>query len=94
MTRLIGGPFSRDEVQARLVAEIETARAHGVQYWPMFLRANGEHVGCCGLRPYRLEQRIYEIGFHVRRAHWGNHPSYLLTAEAYGSIDRTPSPLW
>lgn len=71
VTRLIGGPFSPGQVQERLSREIATARSHGVQYWPVFLLATGEHVGCCGLRPYRSEERVYEIGIHLRAAYWG-----------------------
>ena len=71
VTRLIGGPFSREEVQERLAREIATMQSHGVQYWPVFLLATGEHVGCCGLRPYNVEERIYEIGVHLRKAFWG-----------------------
>jgi RimJ/RimL family protein N-acetyltransferase len=71
VTRLIGGPFSREQVRARLVREMATLREHGVQYWPIFLLATGEHVGCCGLRPYRLEERVYELGVHLRQPYWG-----------------------
>jgi RimJ/RimL family protein N-acetyltransferase len=71
VTRLIGGPFSIQQVQQRLSCEIATFRGHGVQYWPIFLLTSGEHVGCCGLRPYRLEERVYELGAHVRKLHWG-----------------------
>jgi RimJ/RimL family protein N-acetyltransferase len=72
VTRLIGGPFSEEQVRERLSREIETQRSHKVQYWPVFLLATGEHVGCSGLRPYRPEEEILEIGFHLRRAHWGH----------------------
>ena len=71
VTRLIGGPLSAAAAEARLGAEIASMRAHGVQYWPIFLLAGGEHVGCAGLRPYRAEDRIYELGFHLRPAYWG-----------------------
>ncbi len=71
VTKLIGGPFSKERVEARLVCEVSTQASHGVQYWPIFLLASGEHVGCCGLRPYKPEQNIFEIGFHIRRPHWG-----------------------
>jgi RimJ/RimL family protein N-acetyltransferase len=71
VTRLIGGPFSREQVAERLSREVATMQSHGVQYWPMFLLATGEHVGCCGIRPYKMEERIYEIGVHVRKAFWG-----------------------
>jgi [ribosomal protein S5]-alanine N-acetyltransferase len=72
VTRLIGGPFSPGQVRERLSREIATAQAHGVQYWPIFLLTTGEHVGCCGLRPYNAEEGVYEIGVHVRRVCWGN----------------------
>jgi RimJ/RimL family protein N-acetyltransferase len=71
VTEWIGGPFSEEEVRARLAREIATFAAHGVQYWPLVLRTSGEHVGCCGLRPYREKEGVYELGFHLHAAHWG-----------------------
>ncbi|HEV2387806.1 MAG TPA: GNAT family N-acetyltransferase [Candidatus Acidoferrales bacterium] len=71
VTRLIGGPFSEAEVERRLDREIAAIEASGVQYWPIFLLGGDLHVGCCGLRPYRPEGRIYELGFHIRRGFWG-----------------------
>ncbi len=71
VTRLIGGPFSQAQVKERLSREIATMRSHGVQYWPMFLLSTGECVGCCGLRPYKSDDGIFEIGIHLRRAFWG-----------------------
>jgi RimJ/RimL family protein N-acetyltransferase len=59
------------EVQERLVHEIAGQYENGVQYWPIFLRSSREHVGCCGLRPYRPPGNIYEIGFHICSRHWG-----------------------
>jgi RimJ/RimL family protein N-acetyltransferase len=70
VTRLIGGPFSSEQVRERLAREIATFREHGMQYWPIFRLATGEHVGCCGLRPYDVRERIHELGFHIRKAHW------------------------
>jgi len=70
VTRLFGGPFSHEQVMERLSREIANWQAHGIQYWPIFLLAGGEHVGCCGLRLHKPEQRILEIGYHLRRAHW------------------------
>jgi ribosomal-protein-alanine N-acetyltransferase len=71
VTRFIGGPFSPEEVREKLSEEILSMRAHNVQYWPLFLLTTGEHVGCAGLRPFRPEDDRYEIGFHLRPAHWG-----------------------
>jgi RimJ/RimL family protein N-acetyltransferase len=71
VTRFIGGPLSRAEVRERLSREMATLQSHGIQYWPIFLLATGEHVGCCGLRPYKWEERICEIGVHLRKGFWG-----------------------
>jgi RimJ/RimL family protein N-acetyltransferase len=70
VTGLIGGPFSREAILARLGREIATQRDHGIQYWPIFLLTTGEHIGCCGLRPYRDDEQVRELGFHIRSAHW------------------------
>jgi len=71
VARFIGGPFSPEMVRTRLQKEIAYMRASSVQYWPIFLLEGDQHVGCAGLRPYRLEERIYELGYHLRPAFWG-----------------------
>jgi [ribosomal protein S5]-alanine N-acetyltransferase len=72
VTKLIGGPFSQEQVQARLSLEMSNLTACGVQYWPIFLLSSDEHLGCCGLRPYQLDHGVYEVGVHIRSAHWGH----------------------
>ena len=67
----IGGPLTQAQARLRLEEQLESQRQHGFQYWPIFLRDGGEHVGCCGLRPRNPEQRILEIGFHLRPEYWG-----------------------
>lgn len=57
-------------VQDRLNREIACLKQHGFQYWPIFLREGGAHVGCCGLRPYRLENHVLELGVHLRPEFW------------------------
>ena len=71
VTRLTGGPFSAQQVRARLEREINNHEQHGVQYWPIFLAETGEHVGCCGLQPHKPAEGIYELGFQLRAAFWG-----------------------
>jgi len=68
---LIGGPFSEEAIRARLAKEIAIQRERGFQYWPVFLLEGDRHVGCAGLKPYREEERIFELGFHLRREFWG-----------------------
>ena len=52
VTRLIGGPFSDEQIRERLKKEIASMQQHGLQYWPLFLLADGDFVGCCGLRSF------------------------------------------
>jgi len=65
------GPLLDGQVAERLWREISCEEKHGVQYYPIFLHATGEHIGCCGLKPYNLATEVYEIGFHIRTEHWG-----------------------
>lgn len=69
--RFLGGPYTEEEVTARLEREIANDATHGVQYWPLFARRDGEFAGCCGLKPHEPAQRFFEIGFHLRPKFWG-----------------------
>jgi len=71
VTRLTGGPYSADQVKARLATEIANLAEFDFQYWPMFLLENDDFVGCCGLRPHELEKGIYELGYNLRPCYWG-----------------------
>src|SRR5262245_2016509 len=71
VTRMIGGPFTEEQVRDRLAREIASEAAHGIQYWPIFRLRDAAHVGCCGLRPYGEDPGVLEIGFHIRHDHWG-----------------------
>jgi RimJ/RimL family protein N-acetyltransferase len=71
VTRYIAAhPLTPREVELRLEREIEMERAHGIQYWPIFLLATDEHVGCCGLRVRESEPEVPELGFHFAARHW------------------------
>lgn len=70
VVRFLGGAPSADAARERLAVERANQEAHGVQYWPFFLVATGEHAGCCGLRPYAGEAGVLELGVHVRPEHW------------------------
>jgi ribosomal-protein-alanine N-acetyltransferase len=85
VTRLNGGPFSPEQIERRLGEEVERMEAVQVQYWPIFLRTTGEHVGCAGLRPRMLEGRganpivgreqdpirVHELGYLLFPRYWG-----------------------
>ncbi|HLY43086.1 MAG TPA: GNAT family N-acetyltransferase [Terracidiphilus sp.] len=71
VTGLFGGPYTGEQVRARLEREMTMQREFGMQYWPVFLIAGGQHVGVCGLRPWRVEERVPELGYHLRPEFWG-----------------------
>jgi ribosomal-protein-alanine N-acetyltransferase len=71
VTRLVGGPFSREQVRDKLAREIANMERHKIQYWPMFLLSTGEHVGCAGLRPHATEAHSCEMGYYLRIQYWG-----------------------
>ncbi len=93
MTRFIGGPFSSEQIRERLDDEMTSMRAYNVQYWALFLLGSDEHVGCGGLRPYDLKNGIYEIGFHLRPAHWGKglavEVGQAIITFAFGAVGAT-----
>ncbi len=64
------GRLSREQVRERLTREINSHKNHGIQYWPVFRLDTAAHVGCCGLRPYKKENRVYELGFHICPPSW------------------------
>lgn len=67
----VNGVFSPAEVRARLSLEISLQQEHGYQYWPMFERSSGRHVGCAGVRPKDLAKGRLETGYHLRPEFWG-----------------------
>jgi RimJ/RimL family protein N-acetyltransferase len=67
----LGGPFTDDEVHARIEREVANDAAWRVQYWPVFLLGGGAFAGCCGLKPHEPENRYFEIGFHFLPEFWG-----------------------
>ena len=78
VTRFFGGPFSDEQIRQRVEREIQRMKEYGFQYWPIYLLANDEHVGCCGLRLYQPPRGseypgngVHELGFHLRPKFWG-----------------------
>ncbi len=65
------GSMSQNEVYQRLNKEIDTYKTYKVQYWPVYLLETSEFIGCCGLRPYDLDNNIYEMGIHLKEEFWG-----------------------
>jgi [ribosomal protein S5]-alanine N-acetyltransferase len=90
VTRFLGGPFSEKDVAERLRREIDFDRVHHLQYWPMFFLPDGGFVGCCGLRPYKIAERVFELGFHLRPAYWGTglavEAGHAVISHAFGVL--------
>jgi RimJ/RimL family protein N-acetyltransferase len=71
VTRFITvGALPEGQIRARLEQEIQIQQRHGIQYWPVFLVATGEHIGCCGLRPHGADSGTPEFGVHIASRHW------------------------
>ncbi len=70
VTEFIGGPFTVEKIQERFSNEIKNMKVYNIQYWPIFLLETGEHIGCCGFRPYNKEENTFEIGFHILPKFW------------------------
>ncbi len=90
----IGGPLKPAGAQARMRLEVQHQQRLGYQYWPIFQRATGEHVGCCGLRPplalYEAEPGVLEIGAHIAKAFWsgryGEEAARAVIRLAFGQL--------
>ena len=78
------GRLDAKAIRERLQKDLRTQREHGMQMWPIFLRATGEHVGVCGLRPRDLDRGILELGYALRPEFWGKG---LATESARSAID-------
>jgi RimJ/RimL family protein N-acetyltransferase len=69
VTRLVADLHpSEEKARTRLDQEMRNLATHGIQYWPMFSRDTGAHVGCCGLRPF--QENLHELGAHLFPEFW------------------------
>jgi [ribosomal protein S5]-alanine N-acetyltransferase len=65
------GGLSRQQVETKLKGELTRQDQFGVQYWRVVDTKTKIFIGCCGLRPFDLENCVYEFGVHILSAHWG-----------------------
>ncbi|HEX4284779.1 MAG TPA: GNAT family N-acetyltransferase [Terracidiphilus sp.] len=89
VTAWLSGPLSAEAIQKRLEHEIRQRDEVGIQYWPIFLLATGDHVGCAGLRP--KEPQVLELGYYLKPAFWGTglatEAGAALIAYAFTTLD-------
>jgi ribosomal-protein-alanine N-acetyltransferase len=87
--RFIGGPYTPEEVAARIERELANDAAYGIQYWPVFV--DGVFAGCCGLKPHVPEERFLEIGFQFLPAFHGRgyaaEAARAVMAYAFDALD-------
>lgn len=65
------GKLNDEQIKEKLDAEMANGKKYGIQYFPLFLLQDNKFIGCCGLRPYDPQNKIYEIGFHISPDYWG-----------------------
>jgi RimJ/RimL family protein N-acetyltransferase len=87
VTALVGGPFDRAEIAARLATELANDATHGYCYW--VLQSGASFVGCCGLKP--REPGTHELGFYIGPAYWRGgyavEASRAVIAHAFETLD-------
>jgi len=65
-------PIDRDGIQRWIERNLRRYAEDGVGLWAMVLKATGEMLGDCGIIRQHVEgEHLYEIGYHLRRDHWG-----------------------
>ncbi len=65
-------PFDRGGVEEWIARNRRRYTKDGYGLWAMILKASGELIGDCGLVLQEVDgANEIEIGYHVRRDHWG-----------------------
>jgi RimJ/RimL family protein N-acetyltransferase len=71
VTRFIGGPRTRAQVEARLHELMAGYARDGFSKWAVVLRATGATIGRCGPMRETIEGRDeVEIGYDLAKEHW------------------------
>ena len=70
--RYYPAPFDRRGVEDWIQRNLRRYASDGFSLWAMVLRESGELIGDCGLIKQVVEgSEEIEIGYHLRRDHWG-----------------------
>jgi [ribosomal protein S5]-alanine N-acetyltransferase len=65
-------PIDRFGVDQWIERNLRRYAEDGVGLWAMVLKSSGEMIGDCGIIRQHVEgEHLYEIGYHLRRDHWG-----------------------
>ncbi|MCD6012233.1 MAG: N-acetyltransferase [Flavipsychrobacter sp.] len=57
-------------IYRKLLTEQKILKLYNVQYWPIFQLKKNIFIGCCGLRPYDPNKKIYEVGVFIKQQFW------------------------
>jgi [ribosomal protein S5]-alanine N-acetyltransferase len=69
--RYYAAPYDRAGVEQWIERNRKRYRDDGVGLWAMELKRTSELIGDCGIILQQVEgERLYEIGYHLRRDHW------------------------
>ena len=64
--------YDRTGVEQWIERNRQRYQHDGVGLWAMELKKTQELIGDCGIIPQQVEgEPLYEIGYHLRRDHWG-----------------------
>src|SRR5271157_4212938 len=70
--RYYPAPYDRSGVEQWIERNRLRYRNDGVSLWAMVLKSTDEVIGDCGVILQEVEgERLYEIGYHLRRDFWG-----------------------
>ncbi len=70
--RYYPAPFTRSQVEEWIERNRQRYKNNGVGLWAMLLKSGGELIGDCGIIRQQIEgEFLYEVGYHLRRDHWG-----------------------
>ncbi len=70
--RYYPAPFTRAQVDEWIERNRLRYRNDGVSLWAMLLKSSGELIGDCGIIRQQVDgEFLYEVGYHLRRDHWG-----------------------
>ena len=70
--RYYPAPFDRAGVEGWIARNRRRYAVDGHGLWAMILKSSGELIGDCGLTKQNVDgSEEIEIGYHVRRDHWG-----------------------
>ena len=83
VTKYLGGPFSPQEVRARLENEIATMEAHGIQYRPFF---------CCPASNTQVVAGCVRANWKSGSMSWESISAGLIGGAAWRSRHRAQSP--